>query len=180
MENENTSPLKNFSLYVGIITIAVIALIIFAAFKIYQTRVNPKPSPKPLPSPSGFTVPSPSITPILGTQPPSTLPQAGPESEAKNVGIVVDSPSAQTKVENSIIIKGRANVLGGSIQIAVKDSTGQILGQAQALACEADDLCPFEATISITHTTTPTGTIEVYSQTPVNPQAYLQSIPVQF
>lgn len=184
MDSEKPSPLKNFSLYVGIVVLAVLILAVFGSYRLYQSRINPKASPIPIPSPTGFQTlisPTPAPSPVLGTNTPNTQPQAGPEDQhVQNVGITVNSPASGSQISKSVIVSGYANVLGARVRILIYDSEGNLLGQVQTLACEGSQACPFEAELNFTHPKTKTGQIEVFSPTPVEPKAYLQTIPVQF
>lgn len=184
MDPEKPSPLTNISLYVGLVVVLIFALAIYGVFKLYQKRVTSQ-TVSPTPTPQSFgTLPSPapSTAPIQAANPPQTLPAAGSETlEVKNAGIFVSVPKVGQIINSPLFISGTANITSQTVQIIVKNSLGEILGQGQAKACLAIDACPFETSIGFTKTPTPTGTIEIYSINIVNGQEeYLQTIPIIF
>ncbi|HSX19276.1 MAG TPA: hypothetical protein VLE91_04045 [Candidatus Saccharimonadales bacterium] len=130
--DENTNPLRNPSLYVGLVVIAVMVLLTFGAFKIYQARTK-KPttialqSPTPISSPktTNAQLPSPvaSPSPVLGmaTASPQSLPASGSQTqEVSNAGISTISPDQGQKITSPVQVTGMANVLG-DLQITIKD-----------------------------------------------------------
>ena len=184
MDPENSNPLTNISLYVGLVVVLIFALGIYGVFKLYQKKVV-SPAIAPTPAPQSFeslVSPSPSTTPKQAANPPQTLPEAGSETqEVKNVGIALNAPKENQIVKTSLFVSGTANVTSQIVQIKVKDSIGEILGQGQATACLSVNGCPFEVWVNLTKPITQTGTVEVYSRNTVSGQAeYLQIIPVIF
>lgn len=160
----------------------IFLLAIFGIYRLYQVRVaqpQESPTPSPIASPSEFeTFPSQTVT----TTPPQTQPESGSNTvEVKNIGIILTSPQNGDLISSPVTIKGRANVFEGHVAIRVKDATGKILGQGFATACMDIDACPFVASIPFTKPTTPTGTVEAFSLSPMDgSEEYLQSVPIRF
>lgn len=184
MEPENPNPLTNISLYVGLVVVLIFALGIYGVFKLYQKRVTSE-TVLPTPTPQTFgtlPTPTPKATPTQAATTPQTLPAAGSETqEVKNVGIFVNVPKNSQVVNTPLFVTGTANVTSQTVQIRVKNSIGEVLGQGTANACLSANGCPFESSVNFTKTLTQTGTVEVYSQNVVNGQEeYLQTIPVIF
>ncbi len=188
--DENTNPLRNPSLYVGLVVIAVMVLLTFGAFKIYQARTKKPTSialqtPSPassaktnaqLPSPSSVASPS----PVLGTNTasPQSLPASGSQTqEVSNAGISTISPVQGQKITSPIQVTGMANVLG-DLQITIKDSNGNVLGQGSAKACLGTNACPFAATVDFSKAQTKTGAIEISA--PQDSSNYAQVISIAF
>ena len=188
--DENTNPLKNASLYVGLVVIAVMVLLTFGAYKIYQARTNKtttivQQSPKPTGTPaakanSQLPTPTASPSPVLGAAVaiPQTQPDSGSESQKVNgMGISIISPSQNQTVSSQIKVTGMANVLG-DLLILVKDSKENILVSTTANACLGPNACPFAVVVSFQMATTPNGTTEVSS--PQDSPSYTQIVSVKF
>lgn len=184
MDPENPNPLTNISLYVGLVVVLIFALGIYGVFKLYQKRVTSQ-TISPTPTPQSFgTLPSPApaTTPIQAANPPQTLPAAGSQTqEIKNVGIIVNVPKNGQVINPFLLVSGTANITSQTVQIRIKNSIGEVLGQGLAKACLSTNGCPFEVSVNFTKAITQTGTVEIYSENVVNSQEeYLQTIPVRF
>jgi hypothetical protein len=85
-------------------------------------------------------------------------------------------------ITSPVLVSGKANVFEGNIQIRVTDGHGKVLGTATATACMDVDACPFEASVNYSESSTPNGSIEVFSPSPIgdNSEDYKQIIDVVF
>lgn len=171
------------NLKIAILIVILVALGATGVYYFYQRSVitqDFQPTETVNQSPKiGFEVsPSPSARKgsVAGVQ-----PAAGSDTiSVKNIGIFVDLPRASSIITSPIHISGRANVLDGKVEIAIKDSAGEILGQGSAVACLGYDACPFETEVAFNRPKTDTGSVEVYNPSFDSSQKYLQSIPVSF
>lgn len=176
--------MNNYRTAILLVIIFVIALA--GAYTIYRNQTNKSlvPTLGENPSPEALATISPSASPSANLQapPPAEQPSSGSDTvEVKNIGIQVSSPEASSVITSPVNVSGSANVFEGKVVINIKDASGKILGSGSSTACMGYDACPFQTTINFENSTTPAGTIEVYSPSGLDssPQ-YLQQILVRF
>lgn len=160
-----------------VIVIALGAMAIYGVYKKQSTIPDVLPSP-PASSINGFgSTPSPKSSPPFTTQPQTGIT----DTPLKDLGIFVSNPDFNTKVSSPLTVKGIANVYEGRVLIRVKDGSGNILAAESATACMGTSGCPFEAIIQFEKPQTPSGTIELFTPSPVDgSEEDLEIIPVTF
>lgn len=129
--------------------------------------------------------PAPAISPEGGlggvgevSETPLETPMELPE--IKEAGIQLTDKKLDN-ITSPVTVKGKANVFEGHVNLRVKDANDKVLGKSFATACMGETACPFEGKVSFSKPTTPTGTIEAYTTSPMDgKEADLVSIPVTF
>lgn len=163
----------------SLIVVAVILLLIalgagaiYYLYKneVFETRVEPSPSPTAVEK-----------FPSSQTATPSALPASGvSDNDNYRFEIKLNSPKAYSLLSSPAQITGDANA-PEQLLILIKDTNGNVLGKSQANACEDLEPCIFSASILFATSPTANGTVEVYSleQKPTQAES-LQAIPVRF
>lgn len=172
------------NLKVVIPAIIIFILAIGGVYYLYKSQVIDDTTPlAATATPQGSAFPqvtgTPSASPStnVGSQPAT----GSDELKVYNVGIYVNTPTFNQKITSPLKVSGKANVTSQKVVARVKDSDGNVLGQAEAAACVGLDACPFEMTISFSKPSTVYGTLEIYSPSTVNSeQKHLQFIQISF
>lgn len=163
----------------SLIVVAVILLLIalgagaiYYLYKnqVFETKVEPSPSPTAVEK-----------FPSSQTATPSAQPASGvSDNDNYRFEIKLTSPRAYSFLSSPAQITGDANA-PEQLLILIKDTNDNILGQSQASACTDPEPCTFSASILFTTSPTANGTVEVYSlaQKPTQEES-LQAIPVRF
>ena len=148
---------RPYSFVIGLLVIIAIVLAGFGLYSVYKSKRTVSEEPKPLSSPVAQF-------PTTKVSPPPQQPESGTNTANVQLGITVNEPRSNQLVSSPVKIKGTANVPEGEVTIQVKDSAGQILGEAIATACFDLNPCFFEASVVFDRPQTAFGTVEVYSQ----------------
>ena len=174
--------MRNYSSFiVGLIVLLVILGL--GAFGIYQLfprelgQESPSPSPEASPV-EKFPIPSPG-SPVPSAPVPDTLPAAGSEGDL-SIKIFIESPRPSDLISSPIKVNGWTDITLGKIEIRVKNTAGEILGQESVNACTNQTVCSFQTQVAFTKTTIVAGTVEVYNLQPDNQEKLLQTTLVRF
>lgn len=123
--------------------------------------------------------------PASGTSDTDTQKNSQTTSEPQsNENIIVEEPLPNSTVTSPFIVKGQARVLDGTVLIRAKNKTGIIVIPTQVATThinKADEFGPFKITLGYQFYATREGTIEVFSQSPVDgSEINMVAVPVRF
>lgn len=168
-----------------IVGIAVLILLSVGGIYVYQKSIKPtileqKTEATPAPA-SKFKIeatPAPAVQTNQKTN-INIAPSTG--EDPHDIGIIISQPTQNSKITSPLQLVGSANVLDSVVNLVILDANRKVLGTTYVTACMAASACPFQADITFTSPSAPTGTIEAFANpTQANPQPNLQIVNIHF